>query len=411
MSDKNMRMQQPASQHSRAFMLIAIMIIGFNLRPAITSVGPLLGMIRDQIGLANWSAGTITSLPLIAFAFMSPLAPRLGKRLGHVRAVLLGLVLLTAGIGVRSLPFTVSLFIGTAIIGVGIAIMNVLLPAIIKDKFPHKVGQMTSVYSTSMAVFAATASGISVPLAQQAGLGWELALISWGLLAVVGIGVWMFIAKKEPPVEKIQPEKDADVSVGGHLWQSPLAWQVTFFMGTQSFIFYVTVSWLPEMMQTFGFSVAAAGWLVSYAQFVSLPATFLAPMLAERFANQQGIVLGIGTLLTIGFTGILIGGPLPLIVVWVTLIGLASGASISLSLALLGMRARDAEQASDLSGMAQSVGYVFAAIGPLFVGLLFDLTGAWTWPLIAIIVVSLLMTVAGLGAGRDKFVTEDEVGS
>lgn len=407
MSFLNKQVQTKGAAHRRGFLLFAIIIIGFNLRPAITSVGPLLGMIRDQIGLANWSAGMITSLPLIAFAIMSPLAPKLGQKVGHVRAVMLGLVLLAIGISVRSIPLTVLLFMGTAVVGVGIAIMNVLLPAIIKEKFPHKVGQMTSVYSTSMAVFAATASGLSVPLAQSAGLGWELSLLSWIVLAIVGIAVWLVVARDEPRPEKETPRKDTSVAVGGNLWQSPLAWQVTFFMGLQSFIFYVTVSWLPEMMQTFGFSVVAAGWMVSYAQFVSLPATFLAPVLAERFSNQQGIVLGIGGLLTVGFTGLLIGGPLPLIIVWVTLIGLASGASISLSLALLGMRARNATQAGELSGMAQSVGYICAAVGPLFIGLLFDVTGAWTWPLVAIIVVCLLMTVAGLGAGRDQFVTGD----
>src|SRR5699024_5398930 len=161
-------------------------------------------------------------------------------------------------------------------------------------------------------------------------------------------------------------------------------------------------------LHNFSFSVTTAGWLVSYAQFIGLPATFLAPVLAEKFSNQQGIVLGIGGLYIIGFSGMLIGGPMWLIVCWVTLIGIASGGSISLALALLGMRARDAQQAGELSGMAQSIGYVLAALGPLFIGLLFDLTRAWTGPLIAIIVIGVLMTATGLGAGRNKYVTEEE---
>ncbi|WP_339238507.1 MFS transporter [Oceanobacillus sp. FSL W7-1281] len=384
--------------------LIAIMVIGFNLRPAITSVGPLLGTIRDQIGLENWSAGTITSLPLIAFAIVSPLAPKLGRKLGNEGAVLLGLILLFAGIGTRSIPYTPTLFIGTAIIGVGIAVMNVLLPAVIKEKFPHKVGQMTSVYSTSMAIFAATASGLSVPLAKGAGLGWELALLSWAVLALVGIIVWIFVIKQNPAPKEEQVELSNKPFNDSNLWKSPLAWQVTLFMGLQSFIFYVMVSWLPEIMQSFGFSVSAAGWLIAYVQFVGLPSTFLAPVLAEKFSNQQGIVLGISGGAAVGFIGLLIGGPLPLIFVWVTLIGVTFGGAISLSLAMLGMRARNGRQAGALSGMAQSVGYIFAAIGPLFIGLLFDITQAWSAPIIAIIVVCLLMMIAGLGAGRNKFV-------
>ncbi|WP_449355813.1 CynX/NimT family MFS transporter [Virgibacillus natechei] len=384
--------------------LVAIIVIGFNLRPAITSVGPLLGTIRDQIGLENWSAGTITSLPLIAFAVVSPLAPKLGKRLGNERAVLLGLILLLAGIGIRSIPYTSPLFIGTAIIGAGIAVMNVLLPAVIKEKFPNKVGRMTSVYSTTMAIFAATASGLTVPLANGVGMGWELALLSWAVLAVIGIIVWTFVVRQAPTPKEDQMELSNRSFNDSDLWKSPLAWQVTLFMGLQSFIFYVIVSWLPEIMQSFGFSVSAAGWMVAYAQFVGLPATFLAPVLAEKYSSQQGIVLVIGGGAAIGFTGLLFGGPLPLIFFWVTLIGVVFGGAISLSLAMLGMRARNGQQAGALSGMAQSIGYVFAAIGPLLIGLLFDITHARTAPLIAIIAVCLLMTLAGLGAGRNRYV-------
>ncbi len=221
--------------------------------------------------------------------------------------------------------------------------MNVLLPAVIKEKFPNKVGRMTSVYSTSMAIFAATASGLSVPLAKDAGLGWELALLSWALLAVVGIVIWVFVVRQNPVPKEEQVQLSSKPFDDSSLWKSPLAWQVTLFMGLQSFIFYVMVSWLPEIMQSFGFSVSAAGWIIAYVQFVGLPSTFLAPVLAEKFSNQQGIVLAIGGGATIGFIGLLIGGPLPLIFVWVTLIGVTFGGAISLSLAMLGMRARNGQ--------------------------------------------------------------------
>src|SRR5699024_5928049 len=158
-------------------------------------------------------------------------------------------------------PYTLPLFIGTAIIGIGIAIMNVLLPAVIKDKFPEKVGRMTSVYSTSMAICAATASGVSVPLAMGAGLGWELALLSWAMIAMLGIVVWILVVRRESPSMENDAEQKSGSPVGGSPWKSPLAWQVTLFMGMQSFLFYVMVSWLPEMMQSFGFSIVAAGWM------------------------------------------------------------------------------------------------------------------------------------------------------
>src|SRR5690625_90929 len=284
LEEKNIEHQ---SAKQRTFLMIAIVVIGFNLRPAITSVGPLLGTIRDQIGLANWSAGTITSLPLIAFAMMSPLAPKIANRLGNVRTIFLGLFLLFGGIIVRSIPLTPTLFVGTAVIGVGIAIMNVLLPSFIKEKFPHRVGRMTSVYSTSMVVCAGIASGLSVPLAKGAGLGWELSLLSWALIVIIGIIIWMFICRQD--TSNTKDELSVKPLPAGNLWKSSLSWQVTFFMGLQSLVFYVMVSWLPEMMQDFGFTVATAGWLLSYTQFISLPGTFLAPVLAEKFPNQQGI--------------------------------------------------------------------------------------------------------------------------
>src|SRR5699024_7715594 len=185
--------------NNRVLFIIAIMIAGFNLRPAITSVGPLLGTIRDQIGLANWSAGIITSLPLIAFAIISPIAPKLAQRIWNTRGILLGLITLVIGISLRSISITFTLYIGSSIIGSGYYLMYVILPEIIKDKFPHKDGRMTSLYSTSMAIFADTASGVTVPIANGLNLGWELALLSWGLLVIVGIIFWFIMSIKEPP--------------------------------------------------------------------------------------------------------------------------------------------------------------------------------------------------------------------
>src|SRR5690625_3451524 len=185
--------------NNRVLFIIAIMIAGFNLRPAITSVGPLLGTIRDEIGLANWSAGIITSLPLIAFAIISPIAPKLAQRIGNTRGILLGLITLVIGISLRSIPITLTLYIGTAIIGAGIALINILHPVIIKVKFPHKVGRMTSLDSISMAVFGAIAFGVNVAIANGLNFVGELALLSWVLLIIVGIIFWFIMSIKEPP--------------------------------------------------------------------------------------------------------------------------------------------------------------------------------------------------------------------
>lgn len=380
--------------------MIGIIIVSFNLRPAITSVGPLIGTIRDQMGLANWNAGLITSLPLLAFAFMSPIAPKLRNKYGNEVTILLGLTLLLSGILIRIITYSFTLYLGTIFVGLGIAICNVLLPGIIKEKFPNHIGTMTGVYTTCMSIFAATASGISIPLAKHFGIGWQNALGIWALLAIIGIVIWISIYRNKPKVV----EQEYYATSGSHLYKSPLAWQVTLFMGLQSFLFYITISWLPEIIHAQGFSIATGGWLLSYMQFISLPATFLTPIIAGRLRNQQGIMIVISIISFLGYGALLLEGSLAFTIGAITLIGFALGSSISLALALLGMRAQTAKQAAELSGMAQSFGYLLAATGPFAIGLIFDVAQTWNIPLLVIIFASLVMSLFGLGATRNKYV-------
>ncbi|QKY69975.1 MFS transporter [Lentibacillus sp. CBA3610] len=387
------------------FLLVAgIVIIAFNLRPAITSVGPLIGIIRDDIGLSNWSAGILTSLPLVAFAVMSPAAPKLGNRFTNERMLLAGLILLFIGISVRSISVIALLFIGTLFVGLGIAMLNVLLPGVIKEKFPAKVGLMTSVYSTAMGIFAASASGLSIPFAQGLGLGWQLALLVWCMPAVLGMIVWIYLSKRD------SPRDDADLKYvnvsDNRMWKSPLAWQVACYMGLQSFLFYVTISWLPEILHSNGLTMSMSGWMLSFTQFVGLPASFIVPVIADRLESQRSIVLVMGLCALGGYGGLLIGESIPAMVISIILIGITLSGTFALALAFLGMRARNARHAAELSGMAQSLGYTLAAVGPMFIGYLYDVTHQWTVPLITLIVVAILVMSFGMGAGRNRYVLD-----
>lgn len=384
------------------FLLISgIILVAFNLRPAITSVGPLMSTIRDDIGLSNWSVGLLTSLPLIAFAIMSPIAARLGNRFTNERAILWGLIVLVVGIAVRSVSGILLIFFGTALIGVGIAICNVLLPGVVKDKFPLKVGLMTSIYSTAMGVFASTASGVSVPIASEMNMGWEFALLVWGIPAIVALLLWIYLAFKSKKSTTDMPVAQVTDS---NLWKSPLAWQIAAYMGLQSFLFYVTISWLPEILHSNGMSMETAGWMLSFTQLVGLPASFLVPVIAGRFSSQRPVVVVIGIISLLGLAGLLLGSSYLVLILSIILIGLALSGTFSLALALLGMRARNAKQAASLSGMAQALGYLLAAIGPMFIGYLFDLTDKWTATKITMMIVSVLVVLFGLGAGRNRYV-------
>ncbi|MFC0611608.1 CynX/NimT family MFS transporter [Scopulibacillus daqui] len=385
--------------------ILGIMLLAANLRPALTSVGPLVSSIRGDLHLSNSAAGLITTLPLIAFAVMSPLAPKLGKKFGNERALFAALIFLILGLLVRSSASSSLLFIGTAVLGLAIAVCNVLLPGLIKQQFSEKVGLMTGIYTTAMGCFAALASGVSVPLAHGLGFGWRGSLVCWTVLAAVTAIIWMpQLRNHDKPNQKTTNRGEA-----GGLWRSPLAWQVTLFMGLQSLGFYVTVAWLPVILHDRGLSVTTAGWMLSLLQFISVPANFLMPIIADRLPHQKWLAAITSCFYIFGFGGLMISST-SLVLVWVVLIGLGQGSAISLALLLFGLRTQNAQQASELSGMAQSIGYLLAAVGPFLFGFLRDLTHTWVMPLSFLVITSVIMLISGIGAGRNKYVWADSAG-
>lgn len=395
-------MKRKNSSLQSLLLVLGIIFIAFNLRPSITSVGPLISSIREEFVISNSMAGMITTLPLLAFAAFSIIAPLIGKRWGNETTILVSLLILFVGIMIRSTGHVTMLFIGTGLIGIGIAISNVLLPAIVKKRFPLKVGIMTSVYSTSMGLCAATASGLSIPIAQGLGFGWQKALLVWGIMAAIAVVLWFPQVVKSRNSIALQP---VGLSIFS-LFRSPVAWQVTFFLGLQSILFYGPITWLPQILGDHGLSISTSGWMLSFMQYCSLPANFITPVLAGKMKNQKPIIVVIGSLYLISLTGLLIGGGNALLAIWVLCLGIAQGASISLALTMFSLRSVDATQAAQLSGMAQSVGYLLTAIGPILIGYLFDHTQSWTLPLLFLLLVAIVTTLAGLGAARNVFVGE-----
>lgn len=396
-------MKSKASSKRNTLLIIGIIFVAFNLRPAITSVGPLISSIRDDTGMTNSIAGFITTLPLLAFAFLSPFAPKLSQKIGKEMTILLALIFLVIGLLIRSIGMVFSLFLGTAIIGLGIAFCNVILPGIVKQSYPARVGLMTGMYTVSMAVMAGLAPGISVPLAENLNMGWKGSLSVWLVLAVIALIAWSPQVKYKGR-NRVTPT--IPNSNNTSMLSSPLAWQVTLFMGLQSLIYFCFITWLPEMLYSQGVSSVTAGWMVSIMQFSGIPGNFIIPVLADRIPNQKPLVIGIGVLCLMGLAGLLIGGNIILITSSIVCIGIGTGAAISLALTMIGLRVRNADQAATLSGMAQSIGYFLAALGPIALGFIFDLFHSWTLPLILLILVALLMTIFGIGAGRDQYVHE-----
>ena len=391
------------SSVKKAFLILGIIFVAFNLRPSITSVGPLIRWIRTDLDISNGAAGFLTTLPLIAFALLSLLAPRLSRKWGNELAIFIGLFTLACGIFIRSTGTVFSVFFGTILIGVGIAIGNVLLPSIVKEKFPEKAGLMTSIYTTSMNTFAAIGSAVSIPLADGLNLGWKKSLAFWALITIAALCIWI------PQIRsgnKNSLVKTASIQVGSSssMWRSPLAWYVTLFMGLQSFIFYCTITWLPAILQSRGLSEETAGWMVSVMQLISLPTTFITPVLANRLSHQKGIALTIGLIQLAGISGLFTSGTISLIIS-IAFNGIAQGASVSLALSLIALRTTNASEAASLSGMSQSVGYLLAAFGPILLGFLFDATRSWSPSLVLLLLATICLIFSGIGAGRRGYVS------
>jgi CP family cyanate transporter-like MFS transporter len=381
-------------------LVVGIVLLAANMRSALTSVAPLIGQIRMDTGISHGVAGLLLTLPLLAFGVLSPVVPQLARRFGMERMMFASLLLLAAGIVVRSAGTVAVLFLGTAVLGAAIVVGNVLLPALVKREFPQRVGLMTSIYTTALGISGALAAGVSVPLAQVTGMGWRGSLALWALPALIAAVAWLPHLRRSD-----QPENaSTQTSQGGSsMWRSALAWQVTLFMGLQSLVYYVTLTWLPEILQDDGMSATRAGWMLGVSQAVAIVTIFFAPVIASRRPSQQGVVAVAVSLSCAGTLGLLVAGSTAS-VLWVVLLGLGQGACFSLALTFFALRAPDSQHAATLSGMAQTFGYLLAAAGPFLFGVLRDATNAWTVPLALLLAITVCLLIAGLGAGRDAYV-------
>jgi MFS transporter, CP family, cyanate transporter len=373
--------------------VLAFLLVTANLRPALTSVGPVLDAIRSSLDLSGAAAGFVTTLPLLIFAGFAPFA-RLGQVFGIERTLAGCLALAAAGIAVRSQGSAAALFGGTVIFAVGIAVANVLMPSLIKRDFPHRIEGMTSAYLMVMALTAATATGLAAPLAARLPGGWTSSLGIWAVVAAVTLLCWLPLARKAgAPVAAPQPEGDVTP-----VWRSPLAWQITVFMGLQSLVYYVMIAWLPAFLADQGLSAAESGWLLTIYQIVAFSVGFVAPAVLRRWRDQRALAVGACLVTALCIAGLIVAPRLAGL--WLTLCGFSVGFTFILAFALIGMRTADHRQAAALSTMAQSASYLIAATGPVAFGWLHDLTGAWTVPMASFLAVTVVQAVSGLGAGR-----------
>ncbi|WP_152084254.1 CynX/NimT family MFS transporter [Enterobacter oligotrophicus] len=381
-----------------ALLIAGILMIATTLRVTFTGAAPLLDTIRHDYGLSTAQTGMLTTLPLLAFAFISPLAAGVARRMGIERSLFVSLLLICAGIGIRSMPSAAMLFTGTAVIGCGIALGNVLLPGLIKRDFPGQVAKLTGAYSLTMGAAAALGSALIVPLA-QGDAGWHGALLMLMVFPIVALLLWLPQWRQTPA---------ATVTGAGTLhnraiWRSALAWQVTLFLGINSLIYYIIIGWLPAILLSQGYSETQAGSMHGLLQLSTAVPGLAVPLILHRLKDQRGIAGLVALMCAVSTAGLWFAPGLA--VIWSLVFGFGSGATMILGLTFIGLRASSAHQAAALSGMAQSIGYLLAACGPPLMGKIHDTAGDWRIPLIVCGLAAVVMAVCGMLAGREREIT------
>jgi CP family cyanate transporter-like MFS transporter len=374
-----------------------LVLTGFNLRIAVASIPPLLSDLERDPGMSTTVAGLLTSLPVLCFGALALAGPSLVRRAGSDATLVLALAGIACGVALRGAGSTGALFAGTALAGAGIAVGNVVVPALIKGRFPARVGLLMGVYTAVLAAGAALAGGISVPL--ERALGWRGALALWAAPAVVAL-VTVALPVLRGRRDRAVRGGSGDVRT---LLRDPLAWQVTVFFGIQSAVFYSGLAWLPSILRDQGYSAATAGALLSVYALGGIPASLTAPVIAVRLRDQRSLAVGAVVLEAAAAAGL---AALPSAdPAWVVLYALGQGAAFSLALTLIVLRSPDARRGAELSGMVQAIGYCLAATGPFAVGALHDARGGWTAPLLLLLALCLPMATAGVGAGRARLVS------
>lgn len=382
--------------------LALIVLVAVNLRPAVTTIGPLLSQIRGDLDLNGTAAGALTTVPLICFGSFGLVAPALRRRPAGESLLVASMGLLAAALLLRVVPVTAALFAGSLLAGIAISIGNIAVPAVIKRDHPERITTVTAVYSVAVTTGAAVASGVVVPFEHALDSGWRTPLALLAIPAALAGLAWL-------PSARVAGRPQPVPATAGAVWRSPLAWQVTVFMGTQSLLAYVVVAWVPSICQDHGMSATTAGYVIALSTLFQAVGALTVPFAVRRVADQRPLVLVLVVLSLVGFAGI--GwAPIGSVWIWAVLLGFGQGVGFALALSFIGLRAASAEVAGHLSGMAQGVGYVIAALGPLAVGAVHDATGDWTVPILLTLVVAALMAIPGLAAGRLRTVGEPPAG-
>ncbi|MDT5043608.1 MAG: transporter, family, cyanate transporter [Actinoplanes sp.] len=387
--------EPPSIGRGRLIALVALLLAAVNLRLAVTSIGPVLTEIRAGLGMSGAVAGLLTSLPVLCFAGVGLAAPRLARRFGVIPVIVTGLLVLAAGLAGRPFVPGTALFVLISVVALaGIAVVNVLLPVIVKERFPERVGPMTTLYSVALNVGAAAAAAATVPLTSAFGGDWRLGLAVWALAAAIAVPPWLALRH-----DQIAPAPTA-AAAPVNLLRNPIAWALACYFGLQSTSAYVIIGWLPQIYRDAGVSAEKAGLLFAVTSVLGVPLPLLLSVCTARMRSQSLIAATLGLFGIAGYAGLWVS-PAAAPWLWAVLLGIVNCA-FPLALTMIALRGSTPAVVARLSAFAQGAGYLIAIPGPILVGLLHDRTGGWRAPLALMVALVVPQVIAGVAAGRDR---------
>lgn len=384
------------------FILFSILFFGLNLRAPITSASAILDFIAKDLGISEAYSGIIVTVPLIAFAVSSIFVSNLGIKYGYTKIAFISIILIVIGELIRiSFGFKALLF-GTTLLGLGISTGNVLIPSIIKLKFPNRLGLATGLYGVFMNFISACSTGISLYMVTQKNVSWRVVISVWLIISILTLVFWfinLFIRK-----DLMLDGKDKrNIFDRKEIFKSKVAWAIIFYMGSQSFMFYTTVTWLPKILNLKGFDYNFISYILTTFQMSGLPLSLLIPIIAARMKNQKLIAIFVALGYFLGSIGLLVSNSKIQIILCMFIMSVGCTGTYAAAIILMELRSKTSHTVAIISGISQSIGYIIAAVGPILLGYLFSLTNNYIVPISILIVVSFILVLSGIIAGKNEY--------
>jgi CP family cyanate transporter-like MFS transporter len=383
-----------------ALLVCALGLTGFGMRTAVTSVGAVLDDLQHDLGLSGTVAGLVTMLPVISFAAFGALTPRLARHVGGHRLLVATLVISGVAMALRPVGSSVPWFVvGSLLALVAGAVSNVLLPSLVKEHFPDRIGPMTALYTSALAVGTTAGAGLTVPIGTITTGSWRGGLASWSVWTLLAVLPWLPTTRRDHSV----PEEGRTGVPMNALLHSRTAWALTAFFAMQSWQAYISFGWFARFLDDHGISSGTAGAMVALLAATGIPISLIVPRVAPERLRAVTLLLGACYLVAyVGMAAAPVGGAW----VWMLLVGIGSG-MFPVALTLIGLRSRTAGTTAALSAFMQSIGYVVAGCGPLLFGALFDATGSWALPMTVLFVALAITVVAAWPSTADRYVDDE----